>query len=440
MSAHVLQETTPATPRLARAAVFVACAGAFLVLAYTSATTWGDVQRGLAEGFARDIGEVAQGSQGGHLYRQLAGLFLGAVGLAMLTTPRAAARLRPSGALGAALVVYLALLVASIGWSAEPEITARRVVAFLMMAIAAAGAARLFPADALVSFALFGSTVYLIVAVAAEVATGAFRAFADGYRLSGIYHPNTVGAFCVVFVMAAAHSERWRGRPSRRAAVILAGAVVLLLTRSRSALGGLLVAMAFSWGIAARLPRKLFALAAAAWLALAALFVLGDRFVPSVRDAVLMSRSDSHVETLSGRTALWDMLLGYSADRPVLGYGLGGFWTARHVEEIYRAQRWPVAEAHSTYVELLLDAGVVGLAVYVLVLAAALWRAARRWARRRDAPHGFMVSLLVYFIAAGALETMQPSPGFVAFLFFWALALLGLAEANADPSSPCAST
>ncbi|HEX9050432.1 MAG TPA: O-antigen ligase family protein [Anaeromyxobacter sp.] len=439
MSAHVLQETAPATPRLVRAVVFVACAGVFLVLAYASATTWGDVQRGLTEGFARDIGAVAQASQGGNLHRQLAGLFLGAVGLAMLTSRRCAARLHPSGALGAALAVYLALLVASIGWSAEPEITVRRVVAFLMMAIAALGAARLFPADALVSFALFGSTVYLVVAVVAEVATGAFHPFADGYRLSGIFHPNTVGAFCVMLVTAAAHSDRWRGRPSRRAAVILAGAIVLLLTRSRSALGGLLIAMTFTWMIAARLPRKLFALAAAAWLALAALFLLGDRLVPSVRDAVLMSRSDSRLETLGGRTALWDMLLSYSADRPVLGYGLGGFWSARHVEEIYRAQRWPVAEAHSTYVELLLDAGVVGLAVYVIVLVAALWRAGRSWAGRGDGPHGFMVSLLVYFIVTGTLETL-PSPGFVAFLLFWTLSFLGFADANADPSSRCAST
>jgi O-antigen ligase len=159
-----------------------------------------------------------------------------------------------------------------------------------------------------------------------------------------------------------------------------------------------------------------------------------------MREAVLMSRADSQVETLTGRTALWNTLLGYWADRPVLGYGLGGFWSARHVEEIYRAQRWPVSEAHSTYVDVLLDSGVVGLALYLLVLATALRSATRRDASHADASHGFMVSLLVYFLVVGAIETMQPNPSFLTFLFFWSLALLGFRDATTRPRSPCAST
>jgi O-antigen ligase len=440
MTGPVVQRTQAEVRPLVRNAVFAACAGVFLVFAYASARTWSDVQRGFTEGFGRDLVMVTQSSQGGNAQRQVAGLLLGLLGLAMLAAPRAAARLRPTGTLGAALGVYLAVLVSSVGWSTAPDLTGRRVLSFLMMAAAVAGVARLLPGRALVSFAAFATLAYLGVAIAAELARGAFHPLARDYRFSGVYHPNTVGSFCAVLVMAAVASERWRGRRWIPGAAIAVGTVVLLLTRSRTALGGLVLALAVRWVLAARAPRRLLALAACAWLALAALFVFDDALVASAPSAVLMARGDSDVETLSGRTALWSMLLSYWGDRPLLGHGLGGFWTPRHIQQIYLAQRWPVSEAHSTYLDLLLDTGVVGLASYLLVLGAALWRAARRYLRRRDGPDGFIVLLLVYFTTAGALETLQPSPGFLTFLFFWALSLLAFPDPSAEPSSPCAST
>lgn len=47
-------------------------------------------------------------------------------------------------------------------------------------------------------------------------------------------------------------------------------------------------------------------------------------------------------------------------NRPLGGYGYGGFWTARHVIELSRMVPWAPGEAHSMYLDSLLDLGTVG--------------------------------------------------------------------------------
>jgi O-antigen ligase len=423
-----------------RWAIFLTCAAAFFVLSYSSATTWGEVQSGLSEGFGAQLASMARGNESGNLNRQLAGVALGLVGAAALVTRRAAAQLRPRGALGWLVIAYVTLYALSITWADEPQLTLRRIIAFGMMGVAVAGVVRLLSVHAIVAFALFASAAYVAVALAAECATGALRPLAEGYRFSGLFHPNTVGSFCVVLVAALVVGT---GRTRRRGLVALtlaAAVAVLLLTRSRSALIGLASALALRWVVAARLGRQVLVMTVVAWIACAAYLTYGEALVPTVEKTVLMSREDSNVETLSGRTALWEELLRYTAQRPVLGYGLGGFWGARHVYEVFLSQRWPVAEAHSTYVEQLLDVGVVGLVLYVLVMALAVVEAVRRLRVTHHPAYGFMFCVLVYFLVAGSLETMQPNPSLPTFLLFWSLGFLAFRGERSAGGRPCAST
>lgn len=427
---------------LVRWLLFVICAAVFFVLAYSSATTWGEVQEGLQGGFAGQLDSMEQGNESGNRNRQAAGIALGLLGTSALVSKRGAARLRPMGALGWLLTAYIALYFLSIGWADEPQLTMRRVAAFGMMALAVGGLVRLLPAEDMVSFALFAATVYLLIALAAECFTGSLHPFAPDYRFSGVFHPNTVGSLCAILLSAAASTDWQRPRRWRIGAAASMGVVVLLLTRSRASLLGLLAALAVRWMVAARRSRKCIALAVGAWILCAACVAAGDAIGPAIETAVSMARADSDVGTLGGRTDLWEELLRYIGQRPVLGYGLGGFWGARHVREIYLSQRWPVAEAHSTYVEQLLDVGAIGLGLYVAVMAGALWRAALRLKASHDGVHGFMLCVLVYFLVAGFFETMQPNPSLPTFLLFWTLGHLAFRATPAPvaPRSPCVST
>jgi len=57
--------------------------------------------------------------------------------------------------------------------------------------------------------------------------------------------------------------------------------------------------------------------------------------------------------TLTGRTEIWAEVIPLALDRPVLGYGYGGFWVDRTV--------LGVKEAHSGYVETMLQLGIIGV-------------------------------------------------------------------------------
>jgi exopolysaccharide production protein ExoQ len=123
--------------------------------------------------------------------------------------------------------------------------------------------------------------------------------------------------------------------------------------------------------------RKVLSLAVGAWIACAALVVAGGSLGPSLRAAAAAPRPDSRIETLSGRAALWDELLGYARERPLLGYGLGSFWSPERLEAVYASQRWPVAHAHSSYLEAALELGALGLTLFAALTVAAVTRAAR---------------------------------------------------------------
>jgi exopolysaccharide production protein ExoQ len=92
--------------------------------------------------------------------------------------------------------------------------------------------------------------------------------------------------------------------------------------------------------------------------------------------------------TFTGRTFIWSSSLSAAAERPVTGYGLGGiFWQADPSErtlQIWREVGFRAAHAHSGPLDLVLQLGLVGLILYLVVLGVALtaaWRLMRRGAR-----------------------------------------------------------
>jgi len=66
-------------------------------------------------------------------------------------------------------------------------------------------------------------------------------------------------------------------------------------------------------------------------------------------------------ENLTGRADIWATLVPYALQKPILGHGLGGFWTdaIRSISS---------SHAHNGYLDIILNLGFVGLIMFSLFL------------------------------------------------------------------------
>ncbi len=111
------------------------------------------------------------------------------------------------------------------------------------------------------------------------------------------------------------------------------------------------------------------------------------------------------VESFAGRTSVWADLIPYIKDRPIQGYGYGGFWTPAIRNVIAYKEGWEVPDGHSTYVDYLLTLGVVGIILNGLCLLTGLGRAYNSFRRTRDPHFAFLAGILIFCIVDGFLES-----------------------------------
>jgi O-antigen ligase len=198
-----------------------------------------------------------------------------------------------------------------------------------------------------------------------------------GERITGTnLDPNELASVLVAGVaLSGAVAANLRGRPGLRQAAFAAGAFCVLgtfLTTSRGgliALGALLVAaILFSgrWR-----PRVIVA---ASVIALATFYYFAVIAPPEARERI-QHTTQGETRLLEGRTTIWQVAERAVAANPVKGVGGGNFKTAsRH----YLLQPGAVARsdliidtplvAHNTYLQILAELGIVGLALFGAII------------------------------------------------------------------------
>jgi O-antigen ligase len=77
--------------------------------------------------------------------------------------------------------------------------------------------------------------------------------------------------------------------------------------------------------------------------------------------------------TLTGRTQIWEAAWSRFSERPLLGHSIASFWQLEAVES---TGIW-FSTAHNGYLQLLIDLGIVGLALFSVHLLSTLSRAVR---------------------------------------------------------------
>jgi exopolysaccharide production protein ExoQ len=71
--------------------------------------------------------------------------------------------------------------------------------------------------------------------------------------------------------------------------------------------------------------------------------------------------------TLTGRIPLWGMVIQEIASRPFLGHGYAGFWIEDSipVQYIWKSIGWAAPDAHSGYLDVALQLGLMGVFCYL---------------------------------------------------------------------------
>jgi len=115
--------------------------------------------------------------------------------------------------------------------------------------------------------------------------------------------------------------------------------------------------------------------------------------------------------TLTGRTVLWAAVAERIGERPWLGYGYDAFWVksvAAGGPAVELAQQigWLARHAHNGFLDVALDLGAIGFALFALPLLAYATRIARRLKDPiRDVSGAWPAVFLVYWLLSNLTES-----------------------------------
>ena len=382
------------------------------------------------------------------ILRELSFLAISALGVILLLKTNRH-RSQPNVKLLLGCLLMCALMSASCIWAEDSFQSFKRSLVPLLMLIAALGIAKHWRGRELLVFVAVTTAGFLLIGVAAEVAQGSFS-ISNAHRFAGTQHPNTQGVNCALLSLAslALYLESRKSRNGRAQLFWFSLAVVgvgfLLITRSRTATVAFAAALAFFMFQGASRNRKvlyfgillqLAAIVGVLWFASDS----QDGFLSAVKMGREQDTAD--ITTLTGRIPIWGAVLGYVAERPLVGYGYGGFWTPRRVEQFSSMFDWTFMHSHSAYLETLLNVGIIGLALGLSVIIGTLVSASRSFRVSDDQGYHFVSALLVFALVHGFLDGSFARDGFETFVGALAISVVAfhgaasVAKAGSRPST-----
>jgi O-antigen ligase len=301
------------------------------------------------------------------------------------------------------LLALLFLSFASTLWSENPAVTLRKSVALLgttMVGMLFAARFNMRQQVRLVAATLCIAALASVVAGLWLPETFPATEFASGAWNGVFSHKNLLGRNMAIGAVACLSTSR---RTALGWGASLAGAAlccsVLHMAHSQTALLVLLFVLAV---------RSFSFLLRGDWRT-----SLGASLLGVLAAALVVAMAITHLDsltqllhrdtTLTGRARIWLFATLSIAQRPWLGYGYGAFWWVSHQSQQALALiRYETPHAHNGYLDLLLQLGGVGTAVFALGWMVAAARAVRHL-RHNHHPEAHWPILYLIFLAAHSL-------------------------------------
>lgn len=296
------------------------------------------------------------------------------------------------------LVLALSLIIASVLWSSDPEITLRR--AFALVGTTAVGlliyieVGRKFVLRFIaVNLALVIVGSVIVALALPEFGTHASGVFSGNWR--GLLNDkNAVAPVAAIFLLIWMGIRRRGWMQTLGVPIFCLGALLLYFAGSATGYA------AFAFGVGVFVVLNLY------------------RRSPSLRTLIITMLSASALvtllnydklfrwslnilgrdETLTGRTAMWDALAPLIVSDLWLGRGYGAFWYDPSWYSGFAGEyRWMAEKnyAHNAYIDMILNVGIIGLVFQVAFLLIVAFRLFALSARGDRAAATMLVVLLV---------------------------------------------
>lgn len=186
---------------------------------------------------------------------------------------------------------------------------------------------------------------------------------------------------------------------------------------SATAIGALIMGLFFFVGLLWMKKRRIN-LRANTLVAIMALIIGYGIVTPMLGGATVAGFTSGfgRTTTLTGRTEIWRDIINYAVQRPILGYGFGGFWTSKTNEVIM------TNEAHNGYLSVWVELGFMGLLLLLLFLLSCVRKARQEMAHNFDWGvlwFCFLVMVIIHNITEATIDSFsRQSTAVILFLAF----------------------
>jgi O-antigen ligase len=306
------------------------------------------------------------------------------------------------------ILAFVGWAALSLAWSEDPQLTARRVSGLICTTAMGFVLGMKLDMKALLRLFVWAMAIAMLASVIAAVLFPSFGVMAnlDAGAWRGVFsHKNELGHSMGIALIVLI-CLRWESRQNRPVYLILLLLGVALLVLSKAMTSIIVTALTLSIGLYRRL--RLRPAQRVAFLAIALLVGLSaTMFLQSRMGSIFaMVGRDS---TLTGRIPLWQLSADAVLQRPLLGAGWDAFWTGTGGDYIRSLVHWAVPHAHNGFLEMSLNIGLIGLAIYLNCIFDCFRRAVRYSHQTRQPVHlwpllFYSYTFLFFFTEAPAVD------------------------------------
>jgi exopolysaccharide production protein ExoQ len=318
------------------------------------------------------------------------------------------------------ILVMLGLCGLSYFWSELPDLTLIRTVAMIGTSLFGIYIATLYtPKEQLQLLAwTFGIAIGLSIIFAIFLPKYGVMSGIHSGTLRGIYtHKNVLGKLMIlsgiVFLLGALNDKKnrfilWSG--------LILSIVLLLSTKSSSSIISFVIVLGIFFVL-----RILLLNYNLLFPALFFLMIVGQiSFLCLTNNTEIILSSVGKDATLTGREPLWNATIGMIWRRPWFGYGFSGFWKDWDAPSavVWRIVGWTPPNAHNGFLDICLDLGLIGFAIFLIGFITNLIRGLR-WIRICRTTAGFWpATYMIYFWLSNQSESSLLRPNEIFWLLY----------------------